>query len=68
MAGIVEIHVPLVPVEGLAPGSYPFPWIEQVEDFLVELEEEGAVEVYDDGEEHGDAYIFSSPEPPRPVC
>jgi hypothetical protein len=58
MADIVEIHIPLVPAEGLAPGSYPFPWIEQVEDFLSELEDEGTAEVYDDGEEHGDVYVF----------
>ncbi|SNS96975.1 hypothetical protein SAMN06264365_1313 [Actinoplanes regularis] len=58
MAEIVEIHVPLVPTEGLAPGAYPFPWIDQVEDLLAGLEEEGTVEVYDDGEEYGDVYIF----------
>ncbi|MBQ1051945.1 hypothetical protein KBX50_26235 [Micromonospora sp. C51] len=58
MASIVEIHVPLVPTPGLDPGVYAFPWIDQVEDFLVDLEDEGAVEVYDDGEELGDVYVF----------
>ncbi|MEV4517171.1 hypothetical protein AB0K00_50485 [Dactylosporangium sp. NPDC049525] len=58
MADVVEIHVPLVPAENLAPDGYPFPWIEQVEDFLVQLEDEGAVEVYDDGEQHGGVYVF----------
>ncbi|WP_405097937.1 hypothetical protein [Micromonospora sp. NBC_01412] len=57
MADIVEIHVPLTPAAGTAPGIYPFPWIGQAEDLLVELEDEGAVEVYDDGEECGDFYI-----------
>jgi hypothetical protein len=58
MADVVEIHVPLVPAPGTAPGAYPFPWIDQVEDFLVKLEDEGTVEVYDDGEECGDSYLF----------
>ncbi|MEU5910253.1 hypothetical protein [Micromonospora sp. NPDC047527] len=58
MTGIVEIHIPLTAAPDGAPGAYAYPWIGRVEDFLVELEDEGAVEVYDDGEEHGDAYIF----------
>ncbi|WP_328470984.1 hypothetical protein OHA21_06060 [Actinoplanes sp. NBC_00393] len=58
MTDVVEIHVPLTPAENLAPAAYPFPWIDQIEEFLVELEEDGAVEVYDDGEEYGDVYIF----------
>ncbi|MEU5941163.1 hypothetical protein ABZ807_18660 [Micromonospora sp. NPDC047548] len=58
MADIVEIHVPLAPAPDIAPDIYPFPWIDQVEDFLAELEDEGTIEVYDDGEEHGDVYIF----------
>ena len=52
----VEIHVPLVP--GGAGGSYPYPWIDRVEDFLFDLEEQGVVEVFDDGEQWGGAYIF----------
>ncbi|MBB2948956.1 hypothetical protein FB565_008742 [Actinoplanes lutulentus] len=51
---IVEIHVPLTPT----PGGPQFPWIETVEDFLVELEDEGAAESYDEGEEFGDNYVF----------
>jgi hypothetical protein len=58
MADVVEIHVPLVPALGLPPDAYPFPWIDQVEDFLAGLEEQGEVEVRDDGEEDGDAYLF----------
>jgi hypothetical protein len=42
MALLVEIHVPVTPTPDLPPGTYPLPWIEQVEDFLVELEEDGA--------------------------
>jgi hypothetical protein len=55
---VVEIHVPLTPVPGLQPGDYPFPWIDTVEEFLSELEDDGTVEVPDDGEEFGDVYVF----------
>ena len=58
IARIVEIHVPLVPSPGLTAGSYQFPWIEKIEDFLIGLEDQGEVEVYDEGEEYGDAYVF----------
>lgn len=52
---VVEIHVPLREAPGTPEGSYPFPWIDQVEDFLAEQE---AAEVYDDGEEYDEAYVF----------
>ncbi|MFD1373742.1 hypothetical protein [Actinoplanes sichuanensis] len=55
---VVEIHVPLTPVAGLDRGAYPYPWIDQIEEFLAELEEDGTVEVADDGEEFGDVYVF----------
>ncbi|MGY5061138.1 hypothetical protein ACWDFR_45115 [Streptomyces sp. 900105755] len=55
---VVEIHVPLLPTPGLPDGSYPFPWIEEVEDFLSVLEDQGDVEVFDEGEEDGDVYVF----------
>lgn len=55
---VVEIHVPLLPTPSLSDGSYPFPWIEEVEDFLSDLEDQGDVEVFDDGEEDGDVYVF----------
>ncbi|WP_088282160.1 hypothetical protein [Kineosporia sp. A_224] len=49
---VVEIWVPLVrtTTEG-----YPFPWIEDVEAFLEELDQ---AEVFDDGEEIGEHYVF----------
>ncbi|MET9908434.1 hypothetical protein ABZZ74_16715 [Streptomyces sp. NPDC006476] len=34
------------------------PWIEEIEGFLEDLEEQSAVEVFDDGEEYGDVYVF----------
>ncbi|MER7837596.1 hypothetical protein ABTY98_17225 [Streptomyces sp. NPDC096040] len=55
---VVEIHVPLLPISDLPDGTYPFPWIEEVEDFLSDTEEQGDVKVLDDGEEDGDVYVF----------
>ncbi|MFC0503630.1 hypothetical protein [Micromonospora costi] len=56
---VVEIHVPLVATPGLAARAYQFPWIEDIEDFLADLEGQGAVEVIDEGEEYGDVYVFA---------
>lgn len=39
---VVEIHVPLLPTPDLPAGSYPFPWIEEVEDLLSDLEDQCA--------------------------
>ncbi len=55
---IVEIHVPLVATPGLTGDEYAFPWIEDVEDFLADLDEQGDVQAYDDGEQYGDVYVF----------
>lgn len=55
---IVELHVPLLPVKGLDEGEYQFPWIDDIEEALAELEEAGALQVQDDGEEIGDHYVF----------
>ncbi len=55
---VVEIHVPLLPTPGLPDGAYPFPWTEDVEDFLFALEDQGQVEVFDDGEDDANAYVF----------
>lgn len=57
---VVEIHVPLTLAPDVAEDEYAFPWIDDVEEHLAELEEEGVVEVYDDGEELGDHYRSSS--------
>jgi hypothetical protein len=53
---VVEIHVPLVE-SPKTPGGYPFPWIDDVMDFLAELDGSRG-EMYDDGEELGDEYLF----------
>ncbi|MFJ4967726.1 hypothetical protein [Streptomyces sp. NPDC088755] len=56
---IVEIHVPMLPTPDLPDGSSPYPWIDQVEDFLADLEDEGGIEVHDEGEEYADAYVLA---------
>lgn len=53
---LVEIHVPLTPTD-VPDGEYPFPWIDTIMEFLVDLD--GSLgEMYDDGEELGDEYLF----------
>ena len=55
---VVEIHVPLAPAADVADGEYGYPWIDDVEERLAALEESGEAEVFDDGEEDGDEYVF----------
>jgi hypothetical protein len=55
---VVEIHVPLVPGIGVPAEEYQFPWIDDITEFLFEVEENDEAEVYDDGEEVGDEYVF----------
>jgi len=52
---VVEIHVPLRATPGLPEHSYQYPWIDDVEEHLAEQDD---VEVFDDGEEVDDVYIF----------
>lgn len=54
---IVEIHVPLTPTPGLGANDYAFPWIDDIEAYLGELDGSDG-EMYDDGEELGDEYLF----------
>jgi hypothetical protein len=55
---VVEIHVPLTPLIGLPEGEDPFPWIDDVMDYITEVDERGEAALYDDGGEFGDVYIF----------
>lgn len=55
---LVEVHVPLVPVEGAAEGEYSYPYLEAIEDVLFELDGQGRGEMWDDGEEFDDEYLF----------
>lgn len=52
---IVEIHVPLTPTPGA--NDYAFPWIDEIEAYLGELDGSDG-EMHDDGEELGDEYLF----------
>jgi hypothetical protein len=49
MAVLVEIHVPMTADDE---------WIDDVGDYMIDLEEELGIEEYDDGEQYGDVYIF----------
>lgn len=49
MAVMVEIHFPVTAEED---------WIDDVGDFMIDLEEELGFTEYEDGEEFGDDYIF----------
>ncbi|WP_305783801.1 hypothetical protein [Symbioplanes lichenis] len=50
MAVLVEIHVPLT--------GDVVEWVDDIGDYLIDLEEELGIEEHDDGEEYGDVYIF----------
>lgn len=52
---VVEIHVPLV---ATATDGYAYPWIDGIEELLFVGAENGAYEVYDDGEELDGEYLF----------
>lgn len=59
---IVEIHVPIAPN---AAGDYEYPWIDDIEEYLEELDGPDGEE-YDSGEELGNEYLFfvsGAPEP-----
>lgn len=53
---LVEIHVPLTPSD-VPEGEYRFPWIDTVMEYLLDLDGDRG-EMYDDGEELGDEYLF----------
>jgi len=55
---IVEIHIPLVATPGLTAGEYQFPWIDQVDQYIGELDPSTGAQGYDDGEELGHDYVF----------
>ncbi|MCX4862104.1 hypothetical protein [Streptomyces canus] len=45
---VVEIGVPLLPTPNLLDDAYPFPWIEEVEDTLADLQGHGGVDGFDE--------------------
>ena len=54
---VVELHVPLHGTSEPPAGGPSHPWIDVIEDFLAH-QVGGEVEVYDDGEELGDVFVF----------
>ena len=63
---VVEIHVPLTPRPGTPDGEHPFPWIDEIEERLGDLEVDGELEVHDDGEEVEGEYVFFVTGRPEP--
>ncbi|WP_217708109.1 hypothetical protein [Nonomuraea rhodomycinica] len=55
---VVEIHVPLQESPGGPDYAPPFPWIDEIEEFLFEMEQQGHAKVFDDGEEFAEVYVF----------
>jgi hypothetical protein len=57
---VVEIHLPLNGAGGIPPGDpgYEFGWIDVIEEFLDDESSDGSFDIYDDGEEIGQAYVF----------
>ncbi|MFI7064561.1 hypothetical protein ACIBL3_26460 [Kribbella sp. NPDC050124] len=66
---VVEIHVPLIatgaPIgstwprsSAIVPDDVDCPWIFEVDEYLAERSEKEQFEVFDDGEEFGDAYLY----------
>ncbi len=56
---VVEIHVPLTPdPAAAASGEEQFPWIDDIVDYLAEVEDTGDIMVVDEGEQSDDHYVF----------
>ena len=55
---ILELHVPLVPTKGLDEGEYQFPWIDELDEDIQQLEEQGILEIAHDSEEIDDHYVW----------
>lgn len=49
--------MPLTPTPGLRKRDYQFPWIDDIEEYLGQLDGTDG-EAYDDGEELGEEYLF----------
>jgi len=56
---LVEIHIPLERDPNIPEDEDPFPWIEDITQYLLDLDEGDEAAMYDDGEEFGEVYVFS---------
>lgn len=58
---VVEVHVPLIKSNEIEDGEYAFPWIDDISDFVADLDEtpkyDGA-SMHDDPEEWEGHYVF----------
>jgi len=56
---LVEIHIPLEADPNIPEDEEQFPWIEDITQYLLDLDEGDEAAMYDDGEEFGEVYVFS---------
>jgi hypothetical protein len=56
---VVEIHVPLTRTRDIPDDEDPYPWIDDVMVYLEDAEDRGDARIIDEGEEFGDAFVFS---------
>jgi hypothetical protein len=66
---IVEIHLPLNGAGGILPGDpgYEFGWIDDIAEFLDDESSDGSFDIYDEGEDIGEAYVFFVAGAPKAV-
>jgi len=62
---IVEVHVPLAPERHAIEDDDVFPWIDEVIEFVLHLEDEGSLEMWDDGEEWDAHFVFTLGDAPE---
>ena len=55
---VLELHVPLTPTKGLDEGEYQFPWIDELDEAIEQLTDDGILETADDGDEVDGHYVF----------
>ena len=67
---VVEIHVPLNGSGGILPGEpgYEFGWIDDIEKFLADESSDGSFDIYDDGEDFSETYVFFLAGAPKTSC
>ncbi len=64
---VVEIHVPLTTTREseLGADDDPYPWIDDVMNYLEDLDGRGEAKIIDEGEEFEGAYVFSLTDAPE---
>ena len=56
---IVEIHVPLIAAPDVPDGEYEYPWLLDVDEYVMELDASAdGAECYDDSEDYDGAYVY----------